>query len=119
MDSISEVLTQEELDYLVEFVESGYPNDWEKAKNDLHSNMHRDSLRKSWYVGKYSGYNVYKYMQDKLEKGFTSDEEYIRLEKLRDAEYKERVRLQDANREKRAVLREYSSSSNFPCQYSS
>ena len=108
MDSISELLTQEELDYLVEFVESGYPNDWEKAKNDLHSNMHRDSLRKSWYVGKYSGYNVYKYMQDKLEKGFTSDEEYIRLEKLRDAEYKERVRLQDANREKRAVLREYS-----------
>lgn len=108
MDSISELLTQEELDYLVEFVESGYPNDWEKAKNDLHSDMHRDSLRKSWYVGKYSGYNVYKYMQDKLEKGFTSDEEYIRLEKLRDAEYKERVRLQDANREKRAVLREYS-----------
>ena len=102
------MLTQEELDYLVEFVESGYPNDWEKAKNDLHSDMHRDSLRKSWYVGKYSGYNVYKYMQDKLEKGFTSDEEYIRLEKLRDAEYKERVRLQDANREKRAVLREYS-----------
>lgn len=108
MDSISELLTQEELDYLVEFVENGYPNDWEKAKNDLNSNMHRDSLRKSWYVGKYSGYNVYKYMQDKLEKGFTSDEEYIRLEKLRDAEYKERVRLQDANREKRAVLREYS-----------
>ena len=110
MDSISDLdlLTQEELDYLVEFVENDYPNDWEKAKRDLHSNMHRDSLRKSWYVGKYSGYNVYKYMQDKLEKGFTSDEEYIRLEKLRDAEYKERVRLQDANREKRAVLREYS-----------
>ena len=93
---------------MVEFVESGYPNDWEQAKNDLHSDMHRDSLRKSWYVGKYSGYNVYKYMQDKLEKGFTSDEEYVRLEKLRDSEYKERVRLQDANREKRAVLREYS-----------
>lgn len=108
MENISDLLTQEELDYLVEFVENGYPNDWEKAKTDLNSNMHRDSLRKSWYVGKYSGYNVYKYMQDKLEKGFTSDEEYIRLEKLRDAEYKERVRLQDANREKRAVLREYS-----------
>lgn len=101
-------LTQKELDYLVEFVESDSPNDWEKAKLDLHSDMHRDSLRKSWYVGKYSGYNVYKYMQDKLEKGFTSDEEYVRLEALRDKEYKERVRLQDANREKRAVLREYS-----------
>ena len=100
-------MTQEELDYLIEFVESDSPKNWEKAKNDLHSEMHPDSLRKSWYVGKYSGYNVYKYMQDKLEKGFTSDEEYIRLEKLRDKEYKERVRLQDANREKRAVLREY------------
>lgn len=108
MDNISESLTQEELDYLVEFVENTQPNDWEKAKKDLHSDMHRDSIRKSWYVGKYSGYSVYKYMQDKLEKGFTSDEEYIRLEKLRDKEYKERVRLQDANREKRAVLREYS-----------
>ncbi len=106
MGNISE-LTQEELDYLVEFVENDNSKDWEKAKHDLHSEMHRDSIRKSWYVGKYSGYNVYKYMQDKLEKGFTSDEEYIRLEKLRDKEYKERVRLQDANREKRAVLREY------------
>ena len=107
MDNIETNLTQEELDYLVELVESDSSKNWEKAKNDLHSEMHPDSLRKSWYVGKYSGYNVYKYMQDKLEKGFTSDEEYIRLEKLRDKEYKERVRLQDANREKRAVLREY------------
>ena len=74
MNNIETNLTQEELDYLVEFVESDTPNDWEKAKHDLHSDMHRDSLRKSWYVGKYSGYNVYKYMQDKLEKGFTSDE---------------------------------------------
>lgn len=30
------------------------------------------------------------------------------LKKLREKEYMERVRLQDANREKRAVLREYS-----------
>lgn len=108
MNKINNNLKQEELDYLVELAESDSSKDWEKAKNDLHSEMHPDSLRKSWYVGKYSGYNVYKYMQDKLEKGFTSDEEYVRLEKLRDKEYKERVRLQDANREKRAVLREYS-----------
>lgn len=101
-------LTQKEIDYLVELVENNTIKDWEKAKRDLKSDMHRDSIRKSWYVGKYSGYSVYKYMQDKLEKGFTSDEEYIRLETLREKEYKERVRLQDANREKRAVLREYS-----------
>lgn len=108
MISIADSITQDEIDYLVEFVESDTPNDWEKAKIDLKSDMHRDSIRKSWYVGKFSGYNVYKYMQDKLEKGFTSDEEYVRLEQLREKEYKERVKLQDANREKRSVLREYS-----------
>lgn len=101
-------LTQKEIDYLVEFVENGNSKNWEKAKKDLHSDMHRDSIRKSWYVGKYSGYNVYKYMQDKMEKEYSSDEEFVRLEKLREKEYMERVRLQDANREKRAVLREYS-----------
>lgn len=70
--------------------------------------MHRDSIRKSWNVGKYSGYSVYKFMQDKMEKGFSSDEEYQRLEKLRDKEYCERVKLQDANREKRKYLRDFS-----------
>ena len=109
MDDINNSeLTQKEIDYLVEFVENGNSKNWEKAKKDLHSDMHRDSIRKSWYVGKYSGYNVYKYMQDKMEKEYSSDEEFVRLEKLREKEYMERVRLQDANREKRAVLREYS-----------
>ena len=70
--------------------------------------MHRDSIRKSWNVGKYCGYSVYKFMQDKMEKGFSSDEEYTRLEKLRDKEYLERVKLQDANREKRKYLRDFS-----------
>lgn len=96
------------MDYLIDLVESDNPNDWDKVKKDLHSDMHRDSIRKSWNVGKYCGYSVYKFMQDKLEKGFTSDEEYIRLENLREKEQKERIRLQDANRERRAVLREYS-----------
>lgn len=65
MDDINNSeLTQKEIDYLVEFVENGNSKNWEKAKKDLHSDMHRDSIRKSWYVGKYSGYNVYKYMQD-------------------------------------------------------
>ena len=109
MDDINNSeLTQKEIDYLVEFVENGNSKNWEKAKKDLHSDMHRDSIRKSWYVGKYSGYSVYKYMQDKMEKEYSSDEEFVRLEKLREKEYMERVRLQDANREKRAVLREYS-----------
>ena len=100
-------LTQQEIDYLVEFVENDNANDWERAKNDLHSDMHRDSIRKSWNVGKYCGYSVYRFMQDKMEKEFSSDEEYARLEEIRDKEYKERVRLQDANREKRKYRGKY------------
>jgi hypothetical protein len=57
-----EILTQEEIDYLVEAIESDNPVDWDKVKVDLKSEMHRDSIRKSWNVGKYSGYSVYKFM---------------------------------------------------------
>lgn len=105
---MAENLTQEELDYLIEFVENDNLNDWEKAKTDLHSDMHRDSVRKSFNVGKYCGYSVYKFMQNKIEQGFLTDEESVRIEKIRDREYKERVKLQDANREKRKVLRDFS-----------
>lgn len=108
MGNISDLLTQEELDYLVNLVESEEKKDWNKAVNDLNAEMHPDSLRKSFNVGKYSGYSVYKYMQDKIENNLLSDEEAIRLEKLRDKEYKERVKLQDANREKRKYLRDFS-----------
>ena len=47
-------------------------------------------------------------MQDKIDRGFLTDEQYVKLENKREEEYKERVRLQDANREKRSILREYS-----------
>lgn len=103
-----EKLNQEELDYLIEFVENEETNDWNKAKSDLKSDYHCDTIRKSFGVGKFSGYSVYKFMQDKIEQGFLTDEEAIRLEKLREKEYKERVKLQDANREKRKVLRDFS-----------
>lgn len=101
-------LTQNELDYLINLVESDEKKDWNKAVNDLSTNMHPDSLRKSFNVGKYCGYNVYKYMMDKLETYYLSDNEAIRLEKLREKEFKERVKLQDANREKRKYLRDFS-----------
>lgn len=70
--------------------------------------MHPDSLRKSFFVGKYGGYSIYKYMLTKMESDYFSDEEAIRLEKLREKEYKERVKLQDANRERRKYLRDFS-----------
>lgn len=104
---MEKLITQEELDYLVDFVESGN-HDWNVAKKDLKSDMHIDSIRKSFNVGTYCGYSVYKFMQQKIEDGLLSDEEYIRLEKLREKEFKERVKLQDANREKRKVLRDFS-----------
>ena len=103
-----ENLTQEELDYLVNVVESENSNDWDKAKEDLKSTDHRDSIRKAFNTTKYCGYNVYKFMQDKIDKGFLTDEQYIRLEKKKDEEYKERVKLQDENRCKRSLLREES-----------
>lgn len=103
-----EKLKQEELDYLIEFVENEETNDWNKAKADLKSDYHCDTIRKSFGVGKFGGYSVYKFMQDKIEQGFLADEEMIRLEKLREKEFKERVKLQDANREKRKVLRDFS-----------
>ena len=106
-------LTQEEVDYLVEAVENDKPVNWDRVKDDLKSDLHRDSIRKAWNVGKYSGYSVYKFMQDKIDKGFLTDEEYVRLEKKREDEYKERVKLQDANREKRSVLREESRFENI------
>ena len=56
-------LTQEELDYLVNMVESENSNDWDKAKEDLKSTDHRDSIRKAFNTTKYCGYNVYKFMQ--------------------------------------------------------
>lgn len=101
-------LNQNDLNYLINLVESSEKKDWDKAIKDLKLNMHPDSLRKSFNVGEFSGYNVYKYMQDKLEKECFSSEETERLEALRDKEFKERVKLQDANREKRKWLREFS-----------
>lgn len=97
---------EDELKYLVDMVESADGMDWSKAVVDLDVNMHPDSLRKSFNVGRYSGYKVYKYMQNKMESEYLSDEELLKLETLRDEIYKEKCKLQDSNREKRAYLRE-------------
>lgn len=101
-------LNQENLNYLINLVESTEKKDWSKAVKDLGINLHPDSLRKSFNVGDFSGYSVYKYMQEKLENECFSNEETKRLEALRDKEYKERIKLQDANREKRKYLRDFS-----------
>lgn len=96
------------MNYLISLVESGNKKDWTRAVKDLGLDIHPDSLRKAFNVGTFSGYGIYKYMQEKIENGLLTNEEILRLEKARDEEYKERVRLQDANREKRKYLRDFS-----------
>lgn len=103
---MGEKLTQEELDYLINLVESEETNDWDKAVVDLDANLHPDSLRKSFNVGRYCGYSVAKFYQDKMESEFMTDEEMLKLEAIRDRIIKERCKLQDANKEKRQYLRD-------------
>ena len=57
-----EKLTKAELDYLIKLMESDTSIDWNKAVVDLDANLHPDSLRKSFNVGRYCGYNVAKYV---------------------------------------------------------
>lgn len=105
-------LTQEELDYLVNMVEKE-SIDWDKAIVDLNEDVHRDTLRKSFFVGRFSGYNIYKFMQEKMESEFMTDEEILRLESLKDTIYKEKCKLQDERRLKNKDLREESRYENL------
>lgn len=101
-------LNQDKLDYMVNMVESGDSRDWGKAVCELNENVHPDTLRKAFNVSDYSGYEVYKFMKDKMNNNFMSDEEIVILDTKKDELYKERVKLQDCNREKRKYLREES-----------
>lgn len=79
--------------------------DWTKAVMDLELSIHPDSLRKSFNVGRYCGYNVMKYYQNKQIQGMSNDE-VERLQIARDELYKERCKLSDINREYNKKLRE-------------
>lgn len=79
----------DELELLVDKVEGSVDKNWEEMVDELSLNCHPDSLRKSFTGGRYCGYQVYKYFQDKLEQGYTN-EEFQRLETLRQELYKER-----------------------------
>lgn len=101
-----ESITQEEIDYLINLVESDGKKDWQKAVIDLNANLHPDSLRKSFNVGRYCGYNVAKFYQEKMENEFFSDEEILRLESLKFDILKERKKLQTVNLEYNKNARE-------------
>ena len=96
---------QDELDILVDKVEGVTDKDWVEMVEELELDVHPDSLRKSFTGGRYCGYQVYKYFQDKLESGYT-EEESKRLTELRQELYKEKCRVQDQKREYNKLLRE-------------
>lgn len=77
---------------------------WDEIAAQLGYNYSTDTLRKS-LNGEYGGAAVYQYMLDK-ESSYASDAQIEEFEKLKDDLYKERVKLQDANREHRNDLRE-------------
>ena len=96
---------QSELDILIDKVEGVTDKNWVEVVDELGLEVHPDSLRKSFTGGRYCGYQVYKYFQEKLEKGYTN-EEFQRLETLRQELYKEKCRVQDQKREYNKLLRE-------------
>ena len=98
---------EDKLNYLVTLVESGKKIDWDYAVKRLGLKMNPDSLRKAFNTTQFSGYNVYKYMLDKQHENCDTTE-LQKLQELQDAIFKERVKLQDANREKNKYLREQS-----------
>lgn len=96
---------QSELDILIDKVEGTIDKNWVEVVDELGLEVHPDSLRKSFTGGRYCGYQVYKYFQEKLEKGYT-EEESERLNILRQELYKEKCRVQDQKREYNKLLRE-------------
>lgn len=96
---------QNELELLVDKVEGITDKDWVEMVDELKLNVHPDSLRKSFTGGRYCGYQVYKYFQEKLESEYT-EEESKRLTTLRQELYKEKCRVQDQKREYNRLLRE-------------
>lgn len=94
-----------ELELLTDKVEGVIDKNWEEMVNELNLDCHPDSLRKSFTGGRYCGYQVYKYFQDKTAEECAS-EEMVRLEQLRQEVYKEKCKFQDQRREYNKLLRE-------------
>lgn len=89
-------------------IEGDVECDWQDIVESFNLPLHRDSLRKSVNVGEFSAYKVYNHMKDKMGEMKAEDllkEAYVELELKKHELYKERVRLQDVNREINARLR--------------
>ena len=95
---------QDELDLLVAKVEGENDKDWQELVDELGLSCHPDSLRKAFNVGKFSGYQVYKYFQNQLSENLTN-KEFERLENLKYELSVERKKQQTINREINKVAR--------------
>lgn len=95
---------EDELQLLIDKVEGIDTRSWEEMIDELDINVHPDSLRKSFNGGRYSGYSVAKYYQDKFQNDYCSQEEIDRLEQLKKEIYKEKIKYQDMRREYRKEL---------------
>lgn len=94
----------EQIQELVDKVEGTSDRTWEDIADDFDLDMTADQIRRSFNCGMFSGYRVAKYYQNHISNGDIVDD--IDLRQLKDEIYKEKVKLQDANREKRNTLRE-------------
>ena len=95
---------ENELQLLIDKVEGIDNKSWEEMVDELHLSVHPDSLRKSFNAGRYSGYAVAKYYQNKFENEYCTQDEIDRLEQLKKEVYKEKIKYQDARREYRKEL---------------
>lgn len=95
---------EEQIQELIDKVDGISNKTWEEIAEDLDLNMSADTIRRSFNCGIFSGYRVAKHYRNQISNGSTLNS--IELNDLKNEIYKERVRLQDVNREKRNYLRE-------------
>lgn len=95
---------EEQIQELIDKVDGISDKTWEEIAKDLDLNMSADTIRRSFNCGIFSGYRVAKHYRNQISNGSTLDS--IELNDLKNEIYKERIRLQDVNREKRNYLRE-------------
>ena len=95
---------EKNLQLLMDKVDGVQDLDWRTVADMIGLDMHEDSLRKAWATTPYGGYAVAKYFMDKATNEL-ADDLIDSLQKKKEEEYKERVRLQDARREYNKNLR--------------
>ena len=96
---------EENLQLLIDKVDGVNDLSWDDLCDRLNLDVHPDSLRKAFSVTDYCGYRVAQYYINKSTQELTADM-IAKIQTAKDAEYKERVRLQDARREYNKTLRE-------------